>query len=173
MKTILLLIFCSLSIAAFSQHKKPFSIGLSGNFDFHTRGLATNDAGLGIGLNASYAIKQKLQLLIEINRDWFIGDKLLVVDSQLGSDTKPAAINTIKAGGRFFITKKLGVSAMAGPAWHTIREFTYAQDMGYQFGFDWFHGSKERVLTRLFLAGIPNNQVNIHYWGIQLGYRIY
>ena len=77
----------------------------TGNFNFKTKGLAMNDAGFGIGFDASLFAKHKLQLLLETNADVFIGDKELLVDAQ-GRENKSPTIYSIKAGPQFFILKE-------------------------------------------------------------------
>src|SRR3982074_1518171 len=104
MKLLIIIIIYFLLPTTYGQFEKFLSLMATGNFDFKTKGLAMNDAGFGIGLDATLFSKHKLQFLIETNADQFIGDKLLRVDAQ-GRHLTSAAIYSMNAGPQFFISK--------------------------------------------------------------------
>ena len=100
-----------------------------GNFNFKTKGLAMNDAGFGIGFDASLFAKHKLQLLLETNANVFIGDKELLVDAQ-GRENKSQTIYSIKAGPQFFIFERIALSTTFGVAWHSVKAIDFTCDFG-------------------------------------------
>ena len=170
MKTLIILVFSFLSTKSYCQFGKSFSLITSANLNFKTRGLATNNAGVGISLDALLFAKRKLQLLFETSTDNFFGDKLFIVDDQ-GRQNKTATIHTIKAGPQFFLTKNIALSSTIGPAWHSIRAIGFSRDYGFKFAITGFHGVKRRIVTKLFIVEILKDNLNIRYFGLQLGYR--
>jgi hypothetical protein len=144
----------------------------TGNFDFKTKGLALNDAGFGIDLSASIFSKYKLQLLLETSTDRFIGDKQFIVADE-GRENKSPAIYSIKAGAQYFISRKIAFSTTFGPAWYSIQAIGFTRDYGFQFGVTGFFGDKRRLVTKIFMVDIPKDNLNIRYFGLALGYRIY
>lgn len=170
MKLLIILIFCFLSTKSYCQFDKSFSFVTSANLDFKTKGLATNEAGMGMSLDAFLFAKHKLQLIIETSADQFIGDKLLIEDAQ-GRENKRAAIYTIKAGPQFFLSKKIALSTTIGPAWHSIEAVGFTRDYGFKFGITGFPGHKRRLVTKIFMVDILRDNLNIQYFGLQLGFR--
>ena len=170
MKTLIILVCSFLSTKSYCQFDKSFSLITSANLNLKTKGLATNDAGVGISLDALLFAKHKLQLLVETGTDKFIGDKLFIVDDQ-GRQNKTATIYTIKAGPQFFLTKNIALSTTIGPAWHSIRAIGFSRDYGFKFAITGFHGVKRRIVTKIFLVEILKDNLNIRYFGLQLGYR--
>lgn len=170
MKPLIILVFCFLSTQSYCQFDKSFSLITSANFNFNTKGLATNEAGVGISADAILFAKHKLQLLIETSADRFIGDKLLIVDDQ-GRENKNAAIYIIHAGPQFFLSKAIALSATIGPAWHSIEAVGFTRDYGLKFAAAGFLGHKRRLVARIFMVNIPNDNLNIQYLGLQLGFR--
>lgn len=167
---IIIVIFCFLLARSYGQFDRSFSIITSANFNFNTKGLATNEAGVGISADAILFAKHKLQLLIETSSERFIGDKLLTVDAR-GRENKNAAIYTIKAGPQFFLSKKIALSTTIGPAWHSIEAVGFTRDYGLKFAVAGFLGHKRRLVARIFMVDIPNDNLNIRYLGLQLGFR--
>ena len=170
MKALIILVFSFLSAKSYCQFGKSFSLITSANLNFKTRGLATNDAGVGISLDALLFANRKLQLLFETSTDKFFGDKLFIVDGQ-GRQNKTATIYTIKAGPQFFLTKNIALSTTIGPAWHSIRAIGFSRDYGFKFAITGFHGVKRKIVTKIFLVEILKDNLNIRYFGLQLGYR--
>lgn len=170
MKLIIIIIFCFLSTLSYGQFDKSFSVITAANFNFNTKGLATNEAGVGIGVDAMLFAKHKLQLLIETSADQFFGDKLLTVDAR-GRENKNAAIYTIKAGPQFFLSKKIALLTTIGPAWHSIEAVGFTRDYGLKFAVAGFLGHKRRLVARIFMVDIPRDNLNIQYLGLQLGFR--
>lgn len=172
MKPLIITITCFLSATSYGQFDNSLTLMASGNFDFKTKGLALNDAGFGIGFDVSFFSKRKLQLLLETNTDWFIGDKLLQIDSE-GRHLTSANIYSIKAGPQFFISKNIALSTTFGPAWHSIKAIGFTRDYGFKFGATGFLGDKRRLVTKIFMVYIPNDNLNIRYFGLALGYRFF
>ena len=170
MKILLILVFSFLSTKSYCQFDKSFSLIASANLNLKTRGLATNDAGVGISLDALLFAKHKLQLLVETGTDKFIGDKLFIVDDK-GRQNKTATIHTIKAGPQFFLTKNIALSTTIGPAWHSIRAIGFSRDYGFKFAVTGFLGVKRRIVTKIFMVEILKDNLNVRYFGLQLGYR--
>lgn len=172
MKPLISIILCLLSLASVGQFDKPVSIGASRNFNFKTKGLALNDAGFGISLDASLFSNHKLQLLLETGTDRFIGDKSFIIDAK-GRENKSAAIYSIKAGPQFFISKNIAISTTFGPAWHSVQAVSFTHDYGFKLGATGFWGNKRRLITKMFMVNIPKEDVSIQYFGFGLGHRFY
>lgn len=170
MKTLIILFFCSISTKSYCQFDKTFSLITSVNLDFKLKGLATNEAGLGINIDAILLAKNKLQLLLETSADKFIGDKTLIIDAQ-GSETKNAAIYTINAGPQYFVSKRIAFATTFGPAWHAIEASGFTQDYGFKFAATAFLGPKRKLVTRIFMVDILKDDLNIQYFGLQFGFR--
>ena len=170
MKSLIVLITFFFSLTSYGQFAKSFSLMATGNFDFKTKGLALNDAGFGIGLDASFFSKHKIQLLLETSGDRFIGDKDFITADE-GRENKSPAIYSIKVGPQFFISKNIALSATFGPAWHSIQAIGFTRDYGFKFGATGFLGDKKRLVTKIFIVYIPKDNLNIRYFGIALGYR--
>jgi hypothetical protein len=172
MKHLIFIIISFFSSATYGQFEKSLSLITTGNFDFKTKGLNRNDAGFGISLDASLFSKHKLQLLLETSVERFMGDKLGFADPQ-GRENKSALIYIIKAGPQFFILKNIAISTTIGPAWHSIRAVGFTRDFCFKFGVTGFFGDKRRLVTKIFIVDIPNDNLNIQYFGIGLGYRVF
>ena len=170
MKILLILVFSFLSNKSYCQFDKSLSFIASANLNFKTRGLATNDAGVAMSLDALLFAKHKLQLFVETGTDKFFGDKLFIVDDQ-GRQNKTASIYTIKAGPQFFVTKNIALSTTIGPAWHSIRAIGFSRDYGFKFAVTGFLGVKRRIVTKIFMVEILKDNLNVRYFGLQLGYR--
>jgi hypothetical protein len=165
--------FFSLSIitTCFGQLEKSTTFRATANFNIVLDGLATNDAGVGLGFDASFFSKNKLQVLIETSADCFIGDKVMVIDPVTGKEGKSAAIYSIKAGPQFFITKNIALAATYGPAWHVLRDFDYTVDYGFKYSITGFLGRQKRFVTKVFMVNISVEEQQIQYLGIAAGVR--
>ena len=155
----------------FGQFEKSTTFRATVNFNIVLDGLATNDAGIGVGLDASFFSQKRLQALLETSADRFIGDKLMVADPITGEETKSAAIYSVKAGPQFFITNNLALAVTYGPSWHVIRDFKYKLDYGLKYSVIGFFGAQKNFITKLFLVNIPVGAQKIQYIGIAAGYR--
>ena len=153
------------------QFDKQITFRATVNFNVVLGGLATNDAGAGLELNASFFSRKKLQLVVEGSGDLFIGDKLMVVDIADGRPTKNAAVYSFKAGPQYFITKNIAVAATYGPAWHVLRDFDFTLDLGSKYSINAFWGKRRSFVTRLFFMHIATESQNIQYLGIAAGLR--
>lgn len=159
------------AITCFGQFEKSTTFRATANFNIVLDGLATNDAGVGLGLDASFFSKSKLQALVETSADRFIGDKLLVADPITGKEAKGAAVFSVKAGPQFFITRNLALAATYGPAWHVLRDFDYTVDYGFKYSITGFLGNQKRFVTKVFMVNIPVEEQQIQYLGIAAGFR--
>lgn len=171
MKSLCLIFFIVTQLSGFGQFNKSITLRATTNFNFTLNGLATNVAGVGLGIDASFFAKHRLQALIETSADWFFGDKLLVFDSTSGKVAKSAAVHSVKIGPQFFITKNLAVSATYGPAWYIVRDFNYSIDYGFKYSVTGFLGDKRRFMAKVFIVDIPIKQQNILYLGLAAGVR--
>ena len=171
MKLCFFLLSTMLQLSCFGQFDKSVTLNATINFDATLNGLATNDVGSGLGIDASFFSKHRLHALIETSADWFFGDKLLVYDSTIGKSAKSAAVYSIKAGPQFFVTKHIALSATYGPAWHVVRNFRYSLDDGFKLSVTAFMGNRRHFVTRLFLVDIPSGQQTIRYVGLAVGVR--
>ena len=158
-------------ISCFGQFEKATTFRATANFNIVLDGLATNDAGVGLGLDASFFSKSRLQALIETSADRFIGDKLLVVNPTTGKEAKSAAIYSIKVGPQFFITRRFALAATYGPAWHVLRDFDYTIDYGFKYSITGFLGKQKRLVTKVFMVNIPVEEQQIQYLGFSAGFR--
>ena len=158
-------------VTCFGQLEKATTFRATANFNIVLDGLATNDAGVGLGLDASFFSKSKLQALVETSADRFIGDKLLVADPITGKEAKGAAVFSVKAGPQFFITRNLALAATYGPAWHVLRDFDYTVDYGFKYSITGFLGNQKRFVTKVFMVNIPVEEQQIQYLGIAAGFR--
>lgn len=171
MKVIIITIFLLLSLTSFAQSNKPVNLAAIGNFNFKLRGFGTNDAGVGLGLNASFFARHKLQLLAEANAETFFGSKLLIINQE-GRENKAPAIYSFTAGPQFFISKNIAFSVTGGSYLHSIEAVGFTNDFGFRFGITGFAGRKRRFVTKLFMTEIPKDY-DIQYFGVGVGYRFY
>lgn len=171
MKLTIITIFYLLSLPSFAQNDRPVNLAVTGNFNFTTHGFGTNDAGLGLGLNASFFPGHKLQLLAEANAESFFGSKEFIINPQ-GRENKAPVIYSIKAGPKFFISKNIALSVTYGPYLHSIEAAGFTNNFGFKFGITGFSGKKKRFVTKLFMTEIPKDY-DIQYFGFGVGYRFY
>ena len=171
MKIIFITIFYLLSVASFAQNSRPVNLLATGNFNSKLRGFGTNNAGVGLSLNASFFARHKLQLLAEANAETFFGNKLLIINQE-GKESKAPAIYSFTAGPQFFISKNIALSVTYGPYRYSIEDIGFTNDFGFRFGITGFAGRKKRFVTKLFMTEIPKSY-DIQYFGIGVGYRFY
>ena len=171
MKQLSLILFTIIQLSCFGQFDKNTTVRATANFNFTLNGLGTNDAGVGLAVDASFFSKHRLQALIETSADWFFGDKLLVLDSATGKAAKSAAVYSIKAGPQFFISKNVALSITYGPSWYVVRDFKYSVDNGFKYSITGFLGKKRRFIAKAFMVNIPTKQQNIQYVGLAAGLR--
>lgn len=171
MRFIIITIFYILSLTSFAQDNRPVNLAVTGNFNFKLRGFGTNDAGLGLGLDASFFPRHKLQLLAEANAERFFGSKELIINPH-GRENKAPVIYSFNAGPRFFISKNIALSVTYGPYLHSIEAAGFTNDFGFRFGITGFLGKEKRLMTKLFMTEIPKDY-DIQYFGFGVGYRFY
>lgn len=170
MKLFVVLICCLFSGYSYTQFNKQVSLVASTNFNFRTRGLGLNDAGLGLNVNAIVFAKHKLQLLLETSVDAFIGSKAFSYLDE-GRLNKTPLFYTLKAGPQFFLFKHLALSATAGPASYSFESVGFMTACAFKFAVTGFLGQEKRLATSVILVKIPNKNIDIQYLGFQIGYR--
>ena len=69
MKQLSLILFSIIQLSCFGQFDKSTILRATANFNFTLNGLATNNAGLGLGIDASLFSKNRLKALIETSAD--------------------------------------------------------------------------------------------------------
>ncbi|HVG16656.1 MAG TPA: hypothetical protein VM935_16900 [Chitinophagaceae bacterium] len=171
MKQVLLIFLSIIQLSCFAQFDKPVTIRATTNFNIALKGLATNDAGIGVGIDASFFSTHKLQVLLETSADWFFGDKLLIIDASTGEKVKSAAVHSLRLGPQFFIHKNLALSITYGPAWSVVQDTDYSLHGGLKYGATGFLGKKRNVIAKLFMVNIPAAEQTIHYLGLAGGFR--
>jgi hypothetical protein len=172
MKYLFILLFSLSAVTAcFGQFQKPVTFRATANFNIALGGLATNDAGIGLGLDAAFFSKNRLQALFETSADRFVGDKLLILDPITNKEAKSAAVYSVKVGPQFFISDNLALAATYGPAWYVLRDFDYTSDYGFKYSITGFLGKQKRFVTKVFMVNIRAGERNIQYLGIAAGFR--
>ncbi len=142
------------------------------NFNLGQKALEYDNVGIGIGINASFNAKKRLQFLTEASIDRFWGDKVLIIDEN-GRPIGSTKINSLKIGPQFFIKNQLAISATYGPAWHAIRDRNYTTGYGYSLALTGLLGAKKRWITKLNFVNISRPYSNIQYIGLSVGGRIF
>ncbi|HEX8315273.1 MAG TPA: hypothetical protein VF609_09780 [Flavisolibacter sp.] len=154
-----------------AQHQQATTLRASINFNIALNGLATNDAGVGLGLDASFFSKRRLQALIETSADRFIGDKLLLLDTITGKKGKSAAVYSIRVGPQLFVSENIALAATYGPSWHVVRDFGYTLDGGFKYSITFFFGKEKSFIAKMFMVNIPVEERKIQYLGIAAGFQ--
>lgn len=171
MRQLLLLLFYITALSCFGQFAKPVTLRATVNMNIPIAGLGTNNFGAGLGLDASFFSRNKLQAIVEASADRFIGDKLLVVNIVTGKEAKNAAVYSIKAGPQYFLNQNFALAVTYGPTSYVVREFTYTMTGGFKLSITGFLGEQKRFVTNAFLVNIPNEQQSLRYFGLAAGYR--
>lgn len=171
MKYVLFFFLFTIHLSCFGQLDKAVTLRATANFNVALKGLATNDAGIGLAIDASFFSQHKLQALLETSGDWFFGDKLLVIDANTGEKARSAAVHGIRLGPQFFVHKNLALSVTYGPSWYVVRELEYTRDKGFKYSATGFLGDKRRIIAKGFMVNIPASEQNIKYLGLALGFR--
>lgn len=172
MKHLLIGLFCLVATAtAFSQFNKPVSASTTARLSAVINGLATNEAGYGVGVDVAFFSKNRVQLLVESSWDCFIGDKLLVIDPVSGKEARKATVYAFGVGPQVFLSKRLAFSATYGPAWHVLRNIHYSLDDGFKVSLTGFSGNKDHFMAKLFGAAVPTRERTIQYVGLAVGLR--
>jgi hypothetical protein len=154
----------------FTQLIKNTSLQATGTIDVILKGLFMNEVGAGIGFDALFFSKHKLQAIIETNADYFVGDKFLVWDTLSGKQAKSAKVYSIKAGPQFFVSKRIAISATYGPSWHTARSINYSITGDFKYSVTAYLGPKKCFIIKLFLLNILAERT-IQYIGFSVGRR--
>ncbi len=170
MKHLLLIVFTAMQFTCLAQFDKPVSVRATANINVVRQGLATNDAGYGLGLDVAFFATHRLQAVIETSADWFVGDKLYVVDNT-GTPAKRAAVHSVKLGPQFFAHKNLALSITYGPTWSVLRESEYTRSSGFKYGVTGFLGKNRKTIAKLFMVNVPLKEGKIQYFGFGAGFR--
>lgn len=152
-----------------SEAQKNYSLSASANFDFLTKGLRLNDAGIGATINANFFAPKKLQLRTETSLDHFFGDKILYVDSLRSAINDSRIMFTIKAGPEFFFVPELSASFIYGFTAYKAANVDIRTG-GSKCMLTAHLGKNKKGLIGLYYFSSNNDQ--IHFWGINLGSRI-
>lgn len=153
------------SAAAYAQ--KKYTLALAANFNFATKGLGTNDVGIGFALHSTYAVHSKLLLRGEAGVDHFVGNKLLYTDASGNSYSGNPTLTSVKAGPAYRIADNLSLAALYG--FTRYRYFGQTVNAGnYKFLLNASFGQKKKSALGLYYSGLQG----VHFWGTSFGYRI-
>jgi hypothetical protein len=83
------------------------------HFNFALKAPSQDDAGIGLQLDMSMFAHHKLNLLVSVLGDRFIGDKLLT-SPDVGRVNKGGAINAVEAGPEYFINRHVAIGVGYG-----------------------------------------------------------
>lgn len=171
MKPLPLTIALLLSLGSLAQREKPVSLRFTGQFDFSVRGMALNNAGMGVNTGISFFAKKRVNLLTEAHSHWYIGDKQLIIDND-GKALPNGSLHALQAGPQVFLSKTLALSTTYGVAWHRQDEWDYTRDAGYRVALTGYFGDQNNFITQLSWLQVPRPDANIRHWGIGVGYRL-
>lgn len=162
-----LVLFITFSVSA--QFKKPVTVRATAAAIIPLNGLATNDFGLGAGIDASFFSQHRLQAIVETGADLFVGDKLLRYDSANNRTNGQASAYTLKAGLQFFLTKRFAIAASAGSSWWLVRTFSHTASLVHSQSITGFLGRNRRFITKLSSEILPIARIS--YLKLSLGFR--
>src|SRR5688500_9448095 len=165
-----LILFTCVSLSSAAQFDRAVRIAPIINFNVVLNGLGQNDAGMGLGLNASFFAKHKLQLLIESGTDRFIGDKVLRIDPVSGEHARNAIVYNLKAGPQLFISKTLSISITYDPSWYLVRDFGFTTGYGFKYGVSCYVSEGKKLRCGLSMIDVPGEYENIQYAALGIGY---
>ncbi|HEX2534850.1 MAG TPA: hypothetical protein VHK69_13990 [Chitinophagaceae bacterium] len=167
----MLLIASLISGSCFAQFNRSVTLRAMANINLAKSGLGNNDAGAGLGLDASFFSRKRLQVLVEAAGDRFIGDKMLEVDPLTGEEAGNAAVYSFRAGPQYFITREIALALTYGPTWHSVRSFNATLSGGFKGSFTGFTGAQKRFVAKLYFVSVPDPVQSLQYFGVGLGYR--
>jgi hypothetical protein len=170
MRQLLVLTFSLIVMISQAQFHEGTSFRATANFNIVLKGLATNEAGAGLGFDASFFSKHRLQLILETSADRYIGDKVLVFNSRTGEHAK-TAVYGLRSGPQFFLTKSVAVAVTYGPSWHKVRDFDYSMNGGFKYSLTGFLGANRNCVVKLFMVDINAAVQHIQYLGLAAGVR--
>jgi len=173
MKHLLTRLFCLIATApAFSQYDKPVTFSATARFNAVVNGLASNDAGYGVGVDLAFFSQHRVQLLVESSWDRFIGDKLRITDPATEKEAKRTTVYALSIGPQVFLSRRVAVAATYGPAWHVLRDFHYSLDDGFKVSLMGIAGDRDRLVAKLFGIAVPTRERSIQYVGLAVGLRL-
>ena len=169
---VLLLTLSVLSIGFCNAQKvHPVSLEFGGQFNFRTRGLGMNDAGLGLETRVLFPVAKRLKLVAETGVNVFIGNKLMIYPGE-GRQNETAMNWKFQAGPQVNISRKLAVSFTYGLNHYSFAMVGYDNTGGYTTRLLGYLGKRNRLVTSLFVSGIHSNSTPIRFWGFNLACRI-
>lgn len=164
-------LFLTLPCFCTVQGQKNYSLSTSIHFDFGTKGLSTNDAGIGLGVHSNFFSKKKLQVRTEAAVDHFIGNKLLYIDN-LGNhyNGNPTMIS-LKAGPEIFIFKNISVAGLYGVVGYKWFADKMRSDV-LKLLITAYPEKLKRSLFSFYYSPIPQHRTKVHFFGVSLGYTV-
>lgn len=166
-KFIPLLALTFISVVGVAQ--KKIAVGGTANFSFATKGLGTNDVGLGFTVYSNFLADDRLQLRVETGLDQFIGNKLLAVDLSGNTYDGSPALFHARFGPELFIADNISLGALYG-----LLRYNYFGDQvstgQFKFLFNAHLGKKKKGVFSLYHAR-TSRTTNVAFWGVSLGYR--
>lgn len=168
----LLIILSILSIEFCGAQKvRPFSLEIGGQFNFKTKGLGMNDAGLGIEVRTLFPAAKKLKLVTETGVNAFTGNKLMIYPG-IGRQNKTAMDWKLQAGPQVNFSKKIAASFTYGLNHYSVAMPGYANAGGFTARILSYAGKHNRLITSLFLSRFPGESTPIQFMGFNLACRI-
>jgi hypothetical protein len=139
-------------------------------FNFGLKAPSQDDAGIGFQLDVSMFAQKKLNLLVSIHGDRFIGDKSFTFPD-VGRVNKGGAIYAVEAGPEYFINRHVAIGVSYGIYWYSFQTVGFSSNDGYRFGFKIFPGKQKSFIMQVARTDIPREVINIRYYSLGLGYR--
>jgi hypothetical protein len=171
MKKMLLTAFLFLFFFAFAKAQRKYAVALGANLNFATKGLGTNDVGIGFVLQSTYTLHSKLLVRGEAGLDHFIGNKLLYADAAGNTYSGNPTIVSVKAGPAYKIAENLSLAALYGIA--RYRYFGQTVNAGnYKLLLNASLGQKKKSVVGIYYSGLHKEGKGVHFLGTSFGYRI-
>ncbi len=163
----LLSLLCTFTLA---KAQKNYSLSASSNFSFLTNRIGQNDAGIGLSVAANAFAKRPLQLKAEASLDHFIGDKLLYRDA-FGNDypSNPTMLN-FRAGPEFFINK-ISIAALYGYVSYKLYDYK-VHSGNFKVAFAVRPPKHSKMLVGAYFTTLTGKYSDVHFWGVNLGFKI-
>lgn len=154
-----------------AQSDRFISLRSTIHFNFGVKAQSLDDAGIGFQVDAGMFAHKKLNLLVSVHGDRFIGDKSQTFPD-VGRVNKGGAIYGVQAGPKYFLFPKFAISLSYGLFMHSFQTVNFLSDDGYRIGLTLFPGKKRKFVMQLTRTSIPREPVSIRYYNFGLGYRI-
>lgn len=150
--------------------QKNYSLTVSSNFNFLTNGISLNDAGIGFSVSANAFAKGRLQLKADASLDHFIGDKQCLLDAFSECyESNPTMLN-FRIGPEFFMGR-ISLTTLYG--YVTYKFFDYRVHSGnFKLALNAHLGKQKRILMGTYYTTLTGEKSDVHFWGLNIGYRI-